>query len=224
LTRAIRGNFILYHGTSSEDWEKIKTKGLVPLFHGSNQKGGFESREKHPENTKVLYLASSKDTALHYAKARCSSLKIQAKREGKNTMDDYGGHGVHIDGVHVYPVVLEVHVPDVARLVADDDYVNEMARALSRKIWSEKEDQEKKAILEKLKASRTDLSPDWRNWHDPLVQQMLWRETDEGFKEIMSHIPKERYTQWFESLKQSKQVGYRGIIPPKFLKLLPIKK
>jgi hypothetical protein len=219
LTRSFNSSLTLYHGTSSEDWEKIKKTGLVPLFYGSNTEHGFESRYKHAGNEKVLYLAKTLNDAYNYGKTRCNSLKNKAKRAGeKKLWDERSGDGFWLNDKLVSIVVLEVTIPDISKLVADDDYINELARDAADQIWENKPDNEKEIIVEKLKKKHADIDSKWNGWRDPTHQVMLWRETDEGFAEIMKHVPKKHYQEWFESIKQKKQVGYKGIIPPKFLK------
>lgn len=217
LTRSFNGKLSLYHGTSSQDWDSIKKKGLVPLLYGSNMQPGFESRFKHEGNLKVLYLTGDFYKAKQYARTRCTSIQIKAKREGKETHEDR--FGIWIDKKQITPVVLRVAIPNINNLVADDDYINSFARDVAYKLWENKSETEKKDLIPKLKKARPDLSHNWAGWDDPTNQVMIWRETDEGFKEVMSHIPKAKYKEWFNSLIEGdNQVGYRGIIPPKFIK------
>ena len=215
ITHNPQGNFVLYHGTSSLDWEKIKRKGLLPLFHGGNDNAGYESRFKAEHNKKVLYLASTLDGARGYAGTRCSSLERDADKA--KTLVGMKGHGWPVgirnnDKVEeLYPVVLEVTVPDLSLLVADDDHVNQLARDIAREIWAKKPEEERIKIA-------TELFNDPKR--DPSVVCMLWRESPAGFAEIMKSVPTKVYTEWFESIKNQNQVGYRGVIMPKFLKLV----
>ena len=226
LTQAFNGKLTMYHGTSSEDYDKIKTKGLVPLYHGSNVQPGFESRFKHEKNTKVLYLTSDISAAEQYAITRCDSLGREYKKKGASVIPGLSSfEGFHVkmdDGKYknIYPVVLSVTIPDIKNLVADDDYINDFARKIADEIWEKKPEEEKTRIIDKLKKERTDLTPDWKGWRDPTHQVMLWRETEEGFSEILSKMPKSRYSEWLKSLVEKSQLGYRGVIPPKFIQIL----
>jgi hypothetical protein len=193
-------NLVFYHGTSSIDWEKIQKVGLHPLGYGSNTQHGSESRGKHEGNAKVLYLAGSMDKALSYAKTRVDDWNIKKNKSAYIQIQDNE------------PVVLAVHVPDPVKLVADDDAVNDIARKISYRIWKEKSPEEQKHIMAELSAKHG------FNVKDPTTGQMLWRETDAGFAAIMAKLPKSVYAAWRASLSRNDQVGYRGIIPPKFLK------
>lgn len=187
----------LYHGTSSQDWEKIQKVGLFPLNKGTNKEGGFESRHKHEGNENVLYLTGSLKAAQQYAQTRCSSLENKAKKAGKY--------------IKLEPIVLEVRIPDARKLVADDDIVNGVAREQARKLWDKKSDAEKADLKAKLTESAG------FEVRDDSTAQMLWRETDAGFNEIMKTIPKMIYKAWLASLKRQNQVGYRGRIPASFI-------
>jgi len=190
----ITKNMVLYHGTSSLDWVTIQKVGLHPLGYGTNIQPGSESRAKHKGNYKVLYLAGSIEKAMQYAKTRVDDQKR------KNKIYD------------IEPVVLEIQVPDPARLVADDDVVNNIASNIANKLWKSKSTQEQKDIMNNLSQIKG------FEVKDPTIGMMLWRETDEGFNEVMSKIPNSVFKTWKASLIRENQVGYKGIIPPKFIK------
>jgi hypothetical protein len=194
-------NLVLYHGTSSVDWVKIQRVGLHPLNFGTNTEHGFESRGKHDGNTKVLYLAGTLEKAYDYAKTRAEG----QQREYRKVQD-----WKSVDST--VPVVLAVHVPDPARLVADDDVVNAMARSIGYKLWKAKPPEDQERIGREMAAQGR------YSGTDPTVIGMLWRETTEGFAEIMARLPPRVFQVWLASLKRENQVGYKGFIPPKFLK------
>ena len=190
-------DIVLYHGTSDQDWEKIQKQGLFPLLQGPNKEGGFESRHKHEGNENVLYLTGDLHKAQDYAKARVSSLQLKAKKAGQFITRE--------------PVILEVKIPDPRKLVADDDIVNGVAREQSRKLWDKKPEEEKKRLMAELTKKM--------GWEikDDSTATIVWRETDEGFNEIMNTIPKQIYKAWKASLKRTNQVGYKGKIPPSYI-------
>lgn len=199
----ITKNIVLYHGTSSIDWEKIQKVGLHPLGYGSNKHFGSESRAKHEGNTKILYLAASEQKAMDYAKSRVDDQN--RKENGSSYIYSHGNE----------PVVLAVHVPDPNKLVADDDLVNGVARNIARKLWKAKSKEEKDQFIASLVAKqklgqKTGFSGD--------VAEMYWRESDEGFAEIMAELPSSIFKAWKASLTRENQVGYKGIIPPKFIR------
>lgn len=195
-------DMILYHGTSTMDWTKIQKVGLHPLGYGTNTQYGSESRFKHEGNTKVLYLAGTPDKAMNYAKTRVTDWNIKLRKSEYITAQDGSND----------PVILQVQVPDVGRLVADDDIVNELARKIARKLWAAKTPEDQQAIMAELSKQRG------FEVKDPSVGMMLWRETDEGFAEIFAKVPPRIFKAWKASLNRENQVGYRGIIPPKFIK------
>jgi type III restriction enzyme len=51
---------------------------------------------------------------------------------------------------------------------------------------------------------------------------MIWRETDDGFKEILSHLDPNLYKLWYEDLLSSNQVAYSGRIPIRFIQNLNV--
>lgn len=194
-------DLIFYHGTSSVDWVKIQKYGLVPLMTGPNTTGASESRAKYDMNAHVLYLATTTKIAHGYAKARTESWERKFKKETNWKALD-----------QVEEVIIEVRVPDPTRLVSDDDAVNDVMRSIATKTFKNKSPDEQKRIMTALSASAG------FEIKDRTVAEMLWRETKEGFDEIIEQAPKEIWKDWFKSLQQYNQVGYRGIIPPTFLK------
>lgn len=193
-------NLIFYHGTSGTEWQRIQKVGLHPLFMGSNQQRGGESRGKYESNERVLYLASSVDKALQYAKNRSHS-------------NNYRLHGSsYISTDNNEPVVLQVQIPDPAKLVADDDLIIQLAQRISRRLWYGKSQEERQRITHEINLKQN-LNV------DADTAQLLWREGD-GFSEIMQRLPKRAFGLWLASLKRNNQVGYRGIIPPRFIKLI----
>jgi hypothetical protein len=195
----ITKDMVFYHGTSTLDFEKIKKVGLHPLGYGSNTQYGSESRGKHEGNNKVLYLAGSVSKALDYAKLRVADWN--KKLHGSEYIYDQNNDAI----------VLAVQIPDPARLVADDDAVNEVARRVASSIWKNKSKEDREAICNKLSQEKG-----FKVNNDS--GEFLWRETEEGFAEIMSKIPSRIFKTWKASLQRRDQVGYKGIIPPKFIK------
>lgn len=189
----------LYHGTSSLDWEKIQRVGLVPLFHGANQQHGYESRAKHEGNQKVLYLATDMRQAKQYADTRVTGQELKLRDLP------------YRDRPFVEPVILRVTIPDPHNLVADDDAANSMIRKIGYSLWKKKPREEQDRIMAEL-SSRQGWKVD-----DPSLGQMLWRETDAGWNEIQARMPRRVFRAWLASLRRYQQVGYRGVIPPKFI-------
>jgi len=223
FSRKLLSKFKLYHGTTNIDYEKIKKTGLISLDK-SGARPGFESRVKHEGNAGVLYLASTFDSALAYAKTRSSSLKNGlAKKAGYQILNELDMPFVLRNPetkeiLKIYPIVLEVTVPDMARLVADDDHINDKAREIAREMFDNFTPEEIEDARKLAAADRPDLK-DWLN--EPSKIQMIWRETSNGFAAIMKKVPDKLYHEWFESLERNGQVGYKGIITPKFLKKMP---
>lgn len=198
----VTAQMVLYHGTSTLDWQRIQTIGLLPRGLGSNQQHGAESRAKHAGNENVLYLAGTLAKAQDYAKSR---------------VDDWNRkqHGSpHIYSQDNAPVILAVRIPDPARLMADDDLINQLARGISRQLWAAKPEAERQQIMAGLSQQRGFLV------NDHTVGEMLWRETDSGFAAIMAKLPARAFGAWKASLTRNNQVGYRGLIPPKFIHIV----
>ena len=196
---SVTQNLVLYHGTSMIDWEKIQKVGLHPLGFGSNTMHGPESRSKHEGNAKVLYLAGSIQKAYSYGKLRVDFWNT--KKHGSP----------HIYGRDNDVVVLAVQIPDIGKLVVDDDVVIRMAQNIARKLWKTKSIEERQRI-----ATEIGLQRGFNPSDD--VAQLLWRETEQGFTEIFAKIPPRIFKTWKSSLFRENQVGYKGFIPPKFLK------
>lgn len=205
LTPAIK-SITLFHGTSTADWERIQKVGLLSLDK-SGTGHSRESRAKHNKNAGVVYLAGDIGVAMRYAESRVEALKKKIRGVG--------------------PVVIQVEVPDISRLVSDDDAVNNVARKVSRKLWEKKTPEWKQDFFTRNKPRYyatmfgtldiSDMSVEAIMKEDSLAMD-LWRESEEGFNEIMSRLPDRLWEAWLASLRKTDQVGYRGIIPPKFLK------
>jgi hypothetical protein len=196
----VTAQMVLYHGTSSRDWQRIQAVGLLARGTGSNQQHGVASRAKHSGNDNVLYLAGTLAQAQDYAKQRVEDWNRQH-------------HGSpYVYGLDNEPVILAVQIPDVARLVADDDLINRLARGISGKLWRAKPEAERQQIMAGLSRQRG------FPVSDQTVGEMLWRETDGGFAAIMAKLPARVFSAWKASLIRNNQVGYRGLIPPKFIR------
>jgi hypothetical protein len=191
-------NLVFYHGTSGLEWRRIQRVGLVPLFVGSNAQHGAESRGKHAGNERVLYLASTVEKALQYAKTRAESNQRRLGGYGSDTNDA------------TTVIVLRVQIPDPARLVADDDLIIRLAQRISRRLWQAKSPEERQQITDQINQQR-------KLRLDRDTAELVWRESPEGFAMIMQRMPKRAFSLWLDSLKRNSQVGYRGIIPPKFI-------
>lgn len=204
---AITKDLVFFHGTSTEDWESIKKIGLHSL--GSKYvKGGFESRGKYDLNKDIIYLATKIDGAYHYAKTRSADVMRQKMPEEWKWMQ-YDSECNR----PIKPIVIRVRIPDVGKLRSDDDAVAGIMRKLAGRIWDAKPKEEQDRIIKELSA-KTGLD----------VKQFpasIWRESDDGFREILNRMPQKAWKAWIASIKRHNQVGYSGFIPPSFLE--PIK-
>lgn len=204
-------NIVLYHGTSEYDWDNIKKSGaLYPLFKGSNKQYGYESRFKHEHNKDFIYLATTIDKAWDYAKARARSINQTKDKDWKYTQ------GSGTENWMIRPVLLRVEIPDVSNLRADDDIANEKMRNIARNLWDKKSSDEKQEIMQQLSRQK--------GWEitDPSVGQMIWRDTDEAFPVILNKLNPKIFNTWLASMLRQDQVAYKGIIPIKFIKEIPI--
>ena len=205
---AVTEDLTFYHGTSSDDWEKIQKVGLHPL--GSTfTKGGFESRGKHAGNEGLLYLASKLDDAWAYAKTRTRSV-YRAKDPERYKWDQHNSEC----SFPVKPVVLRVKIPDLAKLRSDDDAANNIMREWAERIWKAKSEEEREQTIDKL---IKDTGMEIRKYG---IAVAVWRETDAGFNEIANRVPKRVWHKWLASIKRYKQVGYKGFIPARFIELI----
>jgi hypothetical protein len=57
---------------------------------------------------------------------------------------------------------------------------------------------------------------------DPSTGRMLWRDTDEGFNQILSKLNPRIYKAWLASMLRTDQVAYKGFIPLRFIKEIPV--
>lgn len=197
-------DLILWHGTSSLDWKKIKEDGkIVPLFHGNNQQHGFESRAKHQYNKDHLYLAANENIAFDFAQQR--------SRDQNRKLHPKEWEYIKHDGPSrwpIKPVLLKVKVPSIKNLRADDDPVNNILQKIGDRIWERKSDKEKEEITQYLrKKTGYDLK-------DSSVVRMVWREDDDtGWPEIEAKIPARAYKAWLASIIRKGHVAYEGHIP-----------
>lgn len=205
-------DLVLWHGTSSKDWEQIQRDGkLVPLFHGNNQQYGYQSRVKHKYNADHLYLATNEDIAWEFAKDR--------SRDQNRLSDKESWKYIQHDGPSkwpIKPVLLKVKVPNIANLRSDDDPINDILRNVADRIWDKKTDEEKEQIAQYLrKKTGMDLK-------DPSVTKMIWREDDDtGWPEIEKRIPSRAYKAWIASIKRKGHVAYKGAIPIEYIQEVP---
>lgn len=205
---AITDDLVFFHGTSEKDWEKIQKVGIHPLGSKFVSNHGFESRGKHDLNKNLVYLASKLEGAWGYAEMRTRSVM-------KEMMSKEWEHYQYVElcSWPIKPIVLRVHVPDASKLRSDDDAANEIMREWARRLWDSKSKEEQEKIIKKLTA-KTGLD----------VKQfpaMIWRESDEGFQEILNRVPKRIWHKWLASIRRYDQVGYKGYIPPTHIE--PIK-
>jgi hypothetical protein len=205
FTRAV-SELYLYHGTSEKDWEKVQRFGaLVPLFTGSAQTYGFESRTKHRGNVGHIYLTGTQKAAWEYAKTRSADINRKENPEKWKTAQYRSACERDIK-----PILLGVQIPDVSKLRADDDEVNRLLRKAGDRIWEKKSPEEREAIKKEV------------GQKDDSIARMVWRETDKGWKQILAKLPMRAYKAWFSTLQQQDQVAYKGIIPIKFISHIPI--
>lgn len=205
-------NITLYHGTSEDDWEKIQKAGaLYPLFMGSNKEHGYESRAKHPYNKDLLYLATNARKAWDYALMRAKGGNRRLDPKLWSSMQ-------HSDKQRwtIRPVLLRVTVPDITRLRADDDVVNAKMRNIADKLWNKKSPEEQQQIMIDLSQQRGFVVK------DPSIADMLWRETDDAWPQILAKLNPKIYRAWLASILRTEQVSYKGFIPLRFIKEVPI--
>jgi len=233
FSRAI-SKLILFHGTSQKDWEKIQKFGaLTPLFIGSSQVKGFESRAKHWGNKKLLYLATDRKDAWEYAKTRASGVMLDIEKQLERRIkiaEDQGdweksakltrelqqiGSSRHDSACHrpVKPVLLRVRIPDLSKLRADDDVVNSNMRKIGRWLWNRKSQDEKKEAI-----ARMDKQV---GFETASMANHIWSNT-EGYEQIISKLPSRIYKAWYASIIRSQQVAYQGSIPIRFIEEIPI--
>jgi len=198
-------DLVAYHGTSEEDWQKIqKFGGLSPLFMSSGTTGGYESRYKHEYNKKTLYLAGTMQKAWDYATTRAKQISTKnGQKYGSSPCD-----------LLVKPIVLRVNIPDITKLRSDDDAVNSIMSKWARRIWDKFSYEEKKDLIKKMS--------DERGFDVSSMPDYIWRETDAGFAKLLSLLPKDAFQAWFASAKRTGQIGYRGVIPLRFLQNLDL--
>jgi hypothetical protein len=207
----IINNITLYHGTTDIGWDKIKKAGaLYPLFMGSNKEFGFESRFKHKYNKDHLYLATNPDKAWDYAKTMASDFNRKRHKEEWQ----YAQHS-EAERWPIRPILLQIKIPDISKLRADDDVANERMRKIAEKLWDQKNPEEKQQIMANLSKKV--------GWEvkDPSSAKMLWRDTDEAFPIILSKLNPKIYKAWLSSMLRTDQVAYKGFIPLKFIKEVP---
>ena len=233
FSRAI-SKLILFHGTSQKDWEKIQQFGaLTPLFVGSAQAKGFESRSKHWGNEKLLYLATDRKDAWQYAKTRASDVMLDLEKRLEKRIkiaEDQGdweksarlakelqqiSGSRHDSPCHrpVLPVLLRVRIPDISNLRADDDVVNSNMRKMGRWLWKKKPQEEKEAAI-----ARMDKAV---GFETATMADHIWSST-EGWEEILSRLPSRIYKAWYASIIRSQQVAYKGTIPIRFIEEVPV--
>ena len=202
----------LYHGTSDYDWKTIQQKGgLMPLFVGTGEYG-FDSRAKHEYNKDLIYLATTRDKAWDYAKTRAQSMNRKyAPQEWK--FSQYSG----ANSWAIKPVLLRVKVPDVSKLRSDDDAVNERMRKIAYRQWKKKSPEEQDRIAKELSKQLG-----YEIGDDPSTRAFAWRETDEGFAELLALVNPRMYRAWMASIMRYDQVAYKGIIPLSHVEEIPI--
>lgn len=211
LTPAIK-DITLYHGTTSYGWEKIKKAGaLYPLFVGTNKTYGPESRAKHKYNKDFLYLATNPDKAWDYAKTMAGAFNRKYHKKEWDYVQHSGAERWTIK-----PVLLQVKVPDITKLRADDDVANARMRDIAEKLWKQKTPEDQKRIMGELSRKQG------FEIKDPSIGRMLWRDTDEGFEQILARINPKIYNAWMASMLRTDQVAYKGFIPLKYIKEIPI--
>lgn len=209
---AAMNQITLYHGTSEDDWQKIQKAGaLYPLFMGSNKEYGFESRFKHSLNKDLLYLATNADKAWNYAKTRAQGASRKLHKSAWQSQQ-YAGP----EYWPVRPVLLRVTVPDMTKLRSDDDIANARMRNIAEKLWNEKSPEEQKEIMKALSLKAG------FEVKDPSMGRMLWRDTDEGFSQILAKLNPKIYKAWLASMLRESQVAYKGYIPLRFIKEIPV--
>lgn len=201
-------DLVFYHGTSEKDWESIQKTGLHPLGSSYVSAPGYESRGKYEDNKNLIYLATTLDGAWGYAKTKASSVMMKTMPK-QYELEKYGSDCDRT----IKPIVLRVRIPEISKLRADDDAVNGIMRKWADKIWDKKPKEEQQRIIKELsKKKGFDVSP---------FPAFIWRETDDGFAEILNKVPKSAWKAWMASIRRFDQVGYEGNIPPRFIE--PIK-
>jgi len=203
----VTGNLILYHGTSSSVIDNIKRVGLKPIDtetlakeYQSVYRGNLSTIVTHTDQN--IYLTPSEHLAYLYAKS-------QAKKRNDN------------------PVVIEVTVPDMTKLLVDDDYIQNRIRKLVSTILLHgviKKDEYFNEFYNKIinqKILNIVLTND-----ESSTEELKYIGRKYGYEEkidmilenVKSEYEKLSKTNYFKSIiGKDNAVAYRGRIPAKFL-------
>lgn len=203
-------NFILYHGTSSEDLPTIMKYGLQPLGRKYTTSGSA-SRIRTEENKDFLYLATDFRTAYRYAKDRSED---QMRRLHK----DKWGYVQYRDVEYwdIKPVVLEVTIPDFTKLKSDDDRVIRLMKDKADELWKQFSEEQKSKEWEQTKlwfqknAGFTPKESDKSSYY--------WIMSDNGLQYVLQRFDKSAWNDWKASIS-NQQIAYKGFIPPQYLKV-----
>lgn len=208
-------NLILYHGTSDLELPTIMKYGLRPLGMGHTV-AGHETRLRVEDNKDTLYLAGIFDDAFGYAKTKARS----NMRRLDKTQYQYVEHS-EWERWFIKPVVLSVRVPDFTRLRSDDDRIIQLIKEKATKLWN--------SMPADQKQMEQELSVKWFKeqgmTYDPeQIESYLWTISQNGFEKAIKLIGKEEWSDWKSSLKSHNQIGYKGVIPPQYIRVIDLTK
>ena len=114
IKQSNRGNLVLFHGTSIDNWKSIKKHGGLNPNYGGSTRTDYGYIEGITD--KSIYLTSSFNIAKSYATS-------------------YGEYSE--------PIILMVEVPDMSKLMPDDDYMSYEIREAIVKIIDNKKTENK---------------------------------------------------------------------------------
>ena len=172
---ASREKLYLYHGTGTKRWDEIKKRGLVP---GSGGTEYSDLVKGWSENN--IYLTSSPSGAENYASRAAA-----------------WGYGD--------PIVLKIEVPDISKLVADEDAFGHAKLGKNQQL----------TYLTGRKFSAP--------WGDDIMGVRFWLKNKDEFEknseyEIVDKAVNKKILDSIKTgLKKRGIVAYRGIIRPKFI-------
>ena len=204
-------NFVLYHGTSSEDLPTIMKYGLQPLGRKYTAPGSA-ARIRTKENQNYLYLASDFRTGYMYAKDRARS---QMRKLQANTWEYLQYRETEF--WNIQPVVLEVTVPDFTKLKSDDDRVIRLIKDKADELWNGFSDDQRNKEWEQTKI--------WFQKHAGFLPKesdkgsFYWITSDIGQNYVLDRFDKTVWHDWKASIISNQQIAYDGSIPPQYLKI-----
>ena len=206
-------NLIFYHGTSDLELPTIKKYGLRPLGM-EHTAGGHETRLRVEDNKNTLYLTGTFVDAFRYAQIKARSNMLRVDKTQYQWVEHW-----EWERWFIKPVVLSVRIPDFTRLRSDDDRVIRIIKDKADKLWD--------SMSEEQKQVEKELSVKWFKEHginyEPYqIESYLWTISQNGFEKALKLIDKNEWKDWKASLGSHNQVGYQGVIPPQYLRVIDL--